>query len=254
LNSHWIRAVCDLTKEHSEVALFGGPSLPAFETEPPQWLADFWMTTTYGGRICLPLSLMDLETAFQLVEPVYVLGLNFTIRKTVLAELKGFHPDCIPADIQQFQGDGETGLSIKAAMNGFTAAQSSRLTLTHFVPSSRLTPEYFARWSFYNGVCQSFTDLRYRHNLYTDQGLKYRRKKSPAVRILERVKKAILRLNDLTKNKSSNEVARLTTAGYLEGYRFHQQAFENDELVRNWVLKPDYLDYHLPASLHPLPK
>jgi glycosyltransferase involved in cell wall biosynthesis len=253
LNNKWICSVFRLTRDHPNVAIFGGPSRPSFESDPPDWLSDFWSTTPYGGRVCLPLSLIDLDAVLHLVEPVYVFGLNFTIRKTVLTQLKGFHPDCIPAAIQQYQGDGETGLSIKAAMNGFAALHSSSLALNHFVPVSRLTPEYFAKWSYYNGVCQSFTDLRYRHKLYTTQGVNYRKRKSAGVRLWEKIKRMALRFRRSGPLKISNSVVQLASASYYEGYKFHQQAFENDELVRNWVLKPDFLDYHLPISLHPLP-
>ena len=34
----------------------------------------------------------------------------------------------------------------------------------------------------------------------------------------------------------------------IEGYNFHQQAFTQNNDVREWVLKQDYFNYQLPAT------
>jgi hypothetical protein len=33
----------------------------------------------------------------------------------------------------------------------------------------------------------------------------------------------------------------------MDGYAFHQQAFHTDVKVKDWVLKPDFWNYSLPA-------
>jgi GT2 family glycosyltransferase len=49
--------------------------------------------------------------------------------KDTLFALSGFHPDCVPANLQQFQGDGETGLSIKAREKGYRAIYQPKALL-----------------------------------------------------------------------------------------------------------------------------
>ena len=39
---------------------------------------------------------------------------------------------------------------------------------------------------------------------------------------------------------------RLMNEEYEKGFAFHQHAFEEQEMVRQWVLKKDYWDYQLP--------
>jgi len=114
LGPGWINALSQLSAGNADIAIFGGPSVPQFEIKPPSWIERFWEATPYGGRMCLPLSLIDLERESVVIDPLYIFGLNFSIRKSVLLELAGFNPDCIPSNLQMYQGDGETGLAIKA--------------------------------------------------------------------------------------------------------------------------------------------
>ena len=69
-----------------------GPLDASFENDPPFWLQDFW-TDIEGGRHCGWLSLIDLGNAIKPVDPSYIWGLNFCIRKETFEHCGGFHPD-----------------------------------------------------------------------------------------------------------------------------------------------------------------
>ncbi|HTD39433.1 MAG TPA: glycosyltransferase family 2 protein, partial [Mucilaginibacter sp.] len=120
LSPNWLNGIAE-SFDNPEISLATGPCLPKFEVAPPEWLTYFWSDTPYGGKICTWLSLLDLGAEIVQINPNYVLGLNFSIRKSVLIELGGFHPDCIPSHLQQYQGDGETGLTMKAEKSGLIA-------------------------------------------------------------------------------------------------------------------------------------
>ena len=244
LNPEWVYSIFQLSCKHPEINIFGGPSLPKFEVDPPNWLNQFWEATPYGGEMCLPLSLIDLQTDC-LIDPLYVFGLNFSIRTKTLLKLKGFHPDCIPSKLQRYQGDGETGLAIKAGMSSMKALHSSRLTLHHQITAERLTPAYFRKWSFYNGVCQSFTDLRYSNGLYSGRPIDHQRQKGFQQKIRALAKK--IRAHLFSSASHHQKAVDGITEAYHDGYAFHRHAFLHDKKVRDWVLKPDYLDYQLPA-------
>ncbi|MEO6914390.1 MAG: glycosyltransferase family A protein [Chitinophagaceae bacterium] len=248
LNPRWIKSIAELSEKYPHVEIFGGPSIPEYEVNPPAWLDHFWENTPYGGKVCLPLSLIDLQIKEGMVDPLYVFGLNFSIRRETLLRLRGFHPDCVPSKLQMFQGDGETGLAIKASMNKIKAFQASALSVKHQITHDRLTIQYFEKWSFYNGVCQSFTDLRRNNHLYSlpetdassQSGFPYFAKC-----ILNRVSG---KLKILMSPQLIKEITRRIHTSYQNGYKFHQDAFRSDEKVKNWVLKPDFLDYTLPVA------
>jgi len=94
------------------------------------------------------------------MHPNYIWGLDFAIRRRALFDLGGFHPDCISDALQHFQGDGETGLTMKAFVQGYKAVFTSRAKVYHFISASRMTPEYFERRAYYQGVCDSYSRIR----------------------------------------------------------------------------------------------
>ncbi len=158
LNDQYINGICETFKD-SDVQLATGPSLPKYEIEPPNWLEYFWDKAS-DGKYCVWLSLLDLGKEIKAIDPNFVWGLNFCIRKKTLLALGGFHPDCIPASLQRFQGDGETGLTIKAIEKNYLALYNPKLQLFHQVTKDRLTLTYFKKRAFYQGVCNSFSNIR----------------------------------------------------------------------------------------------
>ena len=148
----WLQAIVETFKS-LQVQLVGGRNLPKFEVQPPAWLESFYDATRDGKRSCSWLSLLDLGECEREIDPNYVWGLNFAIRRRALHDLGGFHPDYVPQELQRFQGDGETGLTMKARSRGYTAVYQPKATIHHIIPASRMTPEYFEQRAYYQGVC-----------------------------------------------------------------------------------------------------
>jgi hypothetical protein len=143
------------------VVLVGGPSVPEYESEPREWLDSFYVELP-GGRACYYLSLIDSGNAVCKVDPCLVFGLNFAIRRDSLFDGGGFHPDCLPKDLQRYQGDGETGQVLKMREKGYVALHHPEMAVRHLIPRSRVTIEAFESRQFYQGVCDSFSDIRAR--------------------------------------------------------------------------------------------
>ena len=250
LNPHWMHSIVHHFRLHPGISLMSGPCLPKYEIYPPYWLDYFWQPTPYGGKMCLPLSLIDAGVNLTEIDPLYVFGLNYSIRKEALIELGGFHPDCIPAHLQKYQGDGETGLSIKAGMGKYSALYVADAFLYHQVSAERLTPEYFEKWHYYNGVCQSYSDIRKKYHLYKSRELAT----PAATHLLKRLQtKLVSVLKALAKDSHTlpQEIIQLKarcSKKYHQGYTFHQHNFLTDKMVKEWVLKPDYWNYQLPYA------
>lgn len=235
LDKDWLIAIVESFGD-SQVVLVGGPSRPIFESSPSNWLADFFCED-HHGRHCADLSLMDGGERIKEVDPCYVWGLNFAIRRKTLFDLGGFHPDCIPKSLQRFQGDGETGLSLKVALAGFKAMYHPRASVQHEVPTSRMTVQYFEQHAYYQGVCDSYTEIR--ANRQCLRPTRTLRKQ------LGRIKRAVLKTIHEIK---SSEIDRRVSLAYQAGYRFHREEVRRDPRLLEWVLREDYWDYQLPAG------
>lgn len=250
LSPNWVNGVKDAFSNPA-IQLATGPCLPTYEIAPPLWVNFFRMNLKEGGSVCSWLSLIDLGKEQKLISPNYVWGLNFCIRKSALIALGGFHPDNIPTRLQHFQGDGESGLTIKAESENYSSLYHPKIMLHHYISAERLTPEYFKKRAFYQGVCNSFTILKYTH----EEQVALNEHPSISHKIKDIIKKGVHYLK-LYKIKLHNllfipakirAMKKLLVIEERKGYEFHQKAFEANKKVKDWVSKKDYWDYKLPA-------
>jgi MoaA/NifB/PqqE/SkfB family radical SAM enzyme/glycosyltransferase involved in cell wall biosynthesis len=142
-----------------EVALVGGKILPRFGIEPPPWLERFWHLTPTGRTLGM-LSLIDLGEPSREVNPDYIWGCNYAVRKEVLFKAGGFHPDALPAALIRYRGDGEVGLSRKIKQLGYRAWYHPKALVHHVIPADRLKPSYFLKRQFNQGISDSYTCIR----------------------------------------------------------------------------------------------
>jgi glucosyl-dolichyl phosphate glucuronosyltransferase len=240
VSDYWLSALVEGFSD-SEVQLCGGKSLPIYENAPPQWMSGFWYEPPYGGRACVQLSAVDLGDQVQDVDATYIFGLNFGIRKRALFELGGFHPDLIPDHLQHFQGDGETGLSQKANKAHYRALYHHLAVVYHHIPSSRMTLNSLQRRQFYQGVCDSYSDIR---------------AKGTAWQNVEAATEADVRQPTPLLVKSEpeydwGEIQRQCNSAYNAGFRFHQRVVAECPQLLAWVLRANYWDYQLPPIVLP---
>lgn len=206
-----------------EVCLVGGPCRPRFEAEPPAWLEQYYQRRP-GHIVCTDLSLCDLGKRPQRILPGMVWGLNFSIRRETLRECGGFHPDNIPQSLQMYQGDGETGLTDAILRSGKLAHYVPGAAVTHIVPASRLTEKYFCNRHFYQGVCNSYTEIRAKGS-------------TQDLTIPEPVP---------VYPDSPDAIHQRIRNAYVDGYLFHQSAVKQSPTLLQWVMRNDYWDYELP--------
>jgi glucosyl-dolichyl phosphate glucuronosyltransferase len=105
----WLVGVAESFQEPT-VALVGGKILPEFESEPPEWVSRLWGFTPWGKSLGY-YSLIDFGDEVKEISPLYVYGCNFSIRKQILLDIGGFHPDSFPKELLKFRGDGESSVA-----------------------------------------------------------------------------------------------------------------------------------------------
>lgn len=225
----WLQAIL-ASFEDEEVVMVGGKCLPKFESVPPEWLDAMWSSNAEGERILGHLSLIDLGDNSKVVDPNHIFGCNFAIRRSVLHEVGGFHPDAMPQGLLRFRGDGETAVSAAIRRLGYKAVYNPRASVYHSVPKERMTYEYFYRRSFAQGVSDSYTEIRRTGGVFFLSSTRFFLK-----RIRERIACAVVR-----PSAGLSEVRKTIRRGYWDGVAFHIREVREDPYLLQWVLKADY--------------
>jgi glycosyltransferase involved in cell wall biosynthesis len=138
----WAEAIPARFESDKNIALLGGPCLPHWEITPPDWINNFVIAENKDWKLS-QLSLIDLGPIPKFISALDVYGCNFSIRKDVLFELGGFHPDGLPNEFIKYRGDGETHISKLIDSGHRMAFYEPLASVTHYIPASRLKKEYF---------------------------------------------------------------------------------------------------------------
>ena len=194
-----------------------GPSKPKYLKKCPPWI-DNYFTKIQLGTFCTYLSLLDFGNTKKLISPIYVWGLNFSIRQKILWELGGFHPDGVPPESLIFRGDGEYGLTKKAQDLGYKALYVPEVSVTHIIPAKRLTEKYFLKRAFAEGISNSYTTIRNKGHAEDIE---------------------IQLPDNVIGDNSTKRKARIQNA-FIDGFYFHQMAVKQSKTLLDWVLLPDY--------------
>jgi glucosyl-dolichyl phosphate glucuronosyltransferase len=236
----WLESIL-ATFEDPSVALVGGRYLPAYEQTPPEWADAFW-TEHDHGRWCGYLSLLDFGQLVQDIDPTFVWGLSFAIRKQILLDLGGFHPDSMPWELRRYRGDGETAVSLKAKQLGLRAIYQPHALVYHKVTKERITIEYFESRAYLQGISDSYSAIRSNQGLAASATSKGRFGLKSSFSCMKRLAGQWLCSLRLAREEPYREVKERVWKAYLEGYHFHQDEVRHDPELLKWVLKEDYWD------------
>jgi glucosyl-dolichyl phosphate glucuronosyltransferase len=232
--------------EDQQVALVGGKCLPKYEGRVPEWLSAMWVPNSRGERSIGYLSLIDLGELPKPVDPLCIFGCNFSIRRSLLVEAGGFHPDAFPEQLICFRGDGETYVSRYLAAKGYTAFYHPKASVYHYVPQDRMTIEYLCQRAYKEGISSSYAKVR-NGSLWARVRRKHPRAIVAALR--NEVKRLVQdRWQSTAEKSSATQVEDAMAAAYEAGYAFHQKAIRESEVLRAWVLRSDYWDAQVPMQ------
>jgi glycosyltransferase involved in cell wall biosynthesis len=228
----WLEGIEESFADRSVVAV-GGKCLPRFDASPPEWLLQMWdeKTRGSGGNVLSYLSIIDLGERKRMIRADYIFGCNMSLRKSVILEAGGFHPDSMPSSLMRFRGDGETHVMNYINKKGYAALYNPKASVYHAVPASRMTREYFCQRAFRQGLSDSYTSTR-AHLLGEGPSL--------GNRILTKTRRlAGLTIKSIRKT-SNNELTKAIERGYSEGYKYHKAEVAKDAELRDWVKRKTY--------------
>lgn len=239
----WLEAIHQNFKDNATV-LVGGRNIPIFEVEPPFWVLERWLNRNNNG-FCMPyLSLIDFGSKVKEISPYYVFGCNFSIRKHIVKEAGGFHPDCLPFSSCQYIGDGETHIAKYIEEHGYKVIYDPKASVYHHAPAERLTLDYFCKWAFRDGIDSSYRDLRYMNLKKEQSSIKQRIKNIASIML--GIRSVHLMYDLLYKCEHVTEIDRRLNHARELGYRLHQTMYHEDIKVRNWVHRENYWNSAIP--------
>jgi len=231
-----------------KVVISGGPCIPEYEVDPPDWVEYFWHKTEFG--YCHNyLSLVDFGNKKIEIDPKYIFGCNYAIRKSIFYELGGTRPDYYPEKYRHYQGSGETSLALGIQNAGLKAFYHPEARIDHLIPETRFTHEYFYFKRFFIGIGASYQWVRQNNGLdgYTKPSF------SVTDEIISKIRKPLGRIKRgvigfvkriAIKNQEPQEILSIREKmdeNFQNGYAYHQRMLEEEPKLLEWVLRDNYL-------------
>lgn len=235
----WVAGVVDAFAD-PKVGLVGGNCYPNFEAEPPPWLTRWWNEPVGLGRALGYLSVLDFGTGCFEIDPSFVWGCNFAVRRSALDAVGGFHPDGMPKDLMRFRGDGESHVARAVRADGWRALFSSAASVHHQVSAGRMTPAYFEQRAFAQGVSDSYSATRRCARV----PLPLRERALQALRPSVRALGARWRARGTASDAVGAELLRVrlgAVRAWRQGFNYHQSQLRADPQLLKWVMKESYL-------------
>ncbi|MGA6580806.1 glycosyltransferase family 2 protein, partial [Providencia sp. NPDC089923] len=224
----WLETIGDVFEDKPYIGVVGGNNYPNYEISPPEWLEELWIPTA-EGKYMGSLSLLDFGDEEKIISSDYIFGCNFSIRKKLLREVRGFNPDGFPKKYQIYRGDGETAVGRKIYSLGYQAYFHPKASVYHYVSKNRLSIEYLKNRSYSQGISESYTTIRENGEILSSDVFSAKSKL----------------LNKYKIFPSDNKLAKVLYNSYALGYYVHHLSTFKDEKLLKWILRENYLEDNL---------
>jgi len=233
---YWLQGITEVFDKSGDVSLATGNNYPFFENPPPEWLNQMWCKYGSAGQHLYQLSFLCFGSRSMVIDPGYVWGLNFHIRKDTFFDLGGFNPDILPSKFRYFIGDGELGITRKVKARNIKAFFDPRLSLYHTATRERLTKEYFLHRSYTEGLMNGYTDIRKIITSGTSPRF------SPKNEQIKKLKQYIKYFSILATNNSLFTFKRDMITSSVRGYNDYLQHVAENSLVMEYIREENYLN------------
>ena len=215
----WLQGIIDGFVDDS-VALVGGNVYPRFESEKPAWYNQFIVKDgeyTYVTQLSL---IWSKSKKIKTINPYYVFGCNFGVRKKILEECGGFHPDGMPNNLLMYRGDGESYVSRYISEHNYRAVFNPIASVEHMIPKIRTTERYLSQSGLKNGISDMYCILRNKNLM--DAALQYKK-------------------DLMTFRKEKNGSRKIYLRFVCRGEMYLLTYYILYKEIRKWVKKSNYL-------------
>ena len=147
----WVTALAATHSEHTAPVL-GGKVIPKWpKSGKPDWVE---------GILLDYLSLLDYSSAPTKVHSLdWLAGTNISFKKKIFSSVGGFDSE-LDRKPGILLSSGEEELCRRIRHKGYDIQYDPKLSVTHVIPSSRLTPNYFIQRAYWQGVSDYIMDSR----------------------------------------------------------------------------------------------
>ena len=170
IQSRWIASMYDAALRYPDVSFFGGPTLPRWEIQPPQWL------NTHSGTLLSPVTIHNDKGASELfvsVETGLFFGANIAFRKSAFSQLPWFREDLGPlgSGVARYGATTVTGEETefmeRLILSGHRGLYVPAAVVYHRNSRERMTEQYVRKWYFQCGIKGvRFSEVRVERNLW----------------------------------------------------------------------------------------
>lgn len=232
----WLESIYQVFESKQKVALVGGKNLPDFHGPVPFFIQVMWNKMTSLGRSIPDLSILDFGEEEKVIPAFHVYGCNFSIRKKILEETQGFHPDGMPFERIEYRGDGESYVSNWIEENGYKAYYHPGASVYHAVTKDRLSEDYFIKRRYTQGISDAYSDLRAgtKATFQSKLGVKY------YLRVLFGLEQVRL-LHQLKTELNKTDFQKKCEASYKSGYDFLVGQYKLRSEIQEWIHRENYL-------------
>ena len=155
----WIEGIIE-GLEREDVALAGGNVIPKFETNKPEWLNDFIVNKNHFMIVGQLSVIWTSERENRIINPFYIFGCNFGVKREILEKCEGFHPDGMPDGLLMYRGDGESYVSHYVQQNRLKAMFVPKASVYHVIPQERTSILYLRKRGKRDGISEMYSKLR----------------------------------------------------------------------------------------------
>ena len=209
----WFEVVHQTFTEHV-VDFIGGPYIPKWETDPPQWLP-----ADHEGVIGL-VDASDKVIPYDENFPGILMGGNAVIRRTAI-EKAGLYMTALGRRGERLLAGEDEDMYRRLLATGAKGLYLPHLKIYHLIPASRLTKKYYRQWSFWRGVSCGVLDRTQPQNVTYLCGIP-RYLFGDAARGVLRWTTGHLRSGVDASKRFSSELAVWDLAGFFYGKHFYK--------------------------------
>ena len=194
-------------------------------------------------------SLIELDNLTRIVDPNLIWSQNMAIRKSTYITLGGFHPCRMPPRFLDLFGDGETGLTKRAAEQNLVCVYTPGARVHHAVPTHRLDWSYLRKRAVIEGIAISFTTIRESNEFREPISKKGALFSLFAIFLLRLSSTVIITCARFSPPKYKVWlIQKLQQQGFNAGYKYHQLSANASSKLRDWIRQKTFWQ----CSLAPL--